>query len=201
MPVKILIPDFYNNLQSSFYPTHMYPTRILPRSTFRSLGSAAINTTPISPSYYSPINSVLSDNIYFSYPYTPIGPLIDSEYDTVDDDIELRSKMVKYFYERFFNKWILDEYGKILKFYKVKQNKVIKVASKKDYDNNTLSNTDKRTIVEYIINNVYDKYDLKTSIKTFIRKSRTKWFELKDNREDVKHMIYKDVKKKIKATY
>jgi len=203
MSVKILIPNNFNNPYNSslFYPSYMYPTRILPRSTFRSLGTAALNTTPVSVSYNSPINSVLSDNIHFSYPLTPIGPMIDSNYDTVDDDIELRSKMTKYFYERFFNKWILDEYSKLLKFYKVKQNKITKITSKKDYENNTLNNEHKRVIVNYIINNVYDKYDLKSSIKTFIRKSRTKWFELKDNKDDVKHMIYRDLKKKIKDTY
>ena len=32
-----------------------------------------------------------------------------------------------------------------------------------------LNNEQKRVIVNYIINNVYDKYDLKSSIKTFIR--------------------------------
>ena len=203
MSVKILIPNYLNNPYNSslFYPSYMYPTKILPRSTFRSLGTAALDSTPVSISYNSPINSVLSDNIHFSYPLTPIGPMIDSNYDTVDDDIELRSKMTKYFYERFFNRWILDEYSKLLKFYKVKQNKITKITSKKDYENNILNNEQKRVIVNYIINNVYDKYDLKSSIKTFIRKSRTKWFELKDNKDDVKHMIYRDLKKKIKDTY
>ena len=193
--VKIVIPNYLNN-SSLFYPSHIYPTKILPRSTFRSLGTAALDTTPVSVSYTSPINSVLSENIYFSYPLTPVGPIINSDYDTVDDDIELRSKMTKYFYEKFFNRWILDEYSKLLKFYKVKQNKVTKVTSKKDYENNILTDEQKRTIVDYIINNVYDKYDLKLSIKTFIRKSRTKWFKLKDNKDDVKRIIYKDLKKK-----
>ena len=200
MSVKIIIPNYLNN-SSLFYPSYMYPTRILPRSTFRSLGTAALNSTPVSISYNSPINSVLSDNIHFSYPLTPIGPMIDSNYDTVDDDIELRSRMTKYFYESFFNRWILDEYSKILNFYKVKQKKITKVTSKKDYENNKLSSEEKKLIVNYIINNVYDKYDLKSSIKTFIRKSRSKWFELKDNQDDVKHMIYRDLKKKIKDTY
>ena len=198
---KIVIPNIINPYYSSFYPSHMYPTRIMPRRTFRALGTAALDTTPVSVTYTSPINSVLSEDIYFSYPLTPIGPSIISDYDTVDDDIELRSKMTKYFYEKFFNNWLLNEYSKLLKFYIVKKDKVSKVTSKKEYENNTLNDEQKRTAIDYIINNVYDKYDLKLSLKDFVRKSRTKWFELKDNKEDVKQIIYRHLKKKIKATY
>lgn len=195
MPLKkieIPIPTYF----SEWYPLSYYPTVIKP-NTFRSLGTAALDITPVSYTIDSPINYVMSDDIYFSYPLTPMGPLISNDYDTVDDDIEMRSKITKYFFEKLFNNWLFTENNKLLRYYKVKNTKISKLSNRKDYEKNIInSNDDKKKIISYILNNVYDKYDLKLSLKKFIRKTGTKWFELKDNEVFVKEQITKDIKKK-----
>ena len=128
--------------------------------------------------------------------------MITSDYDTVDNDVELRSKMNKYFYEKLFNVWLMRENDRLLRYFKVKNNKVAKLSSRKDYEKNVInSNNDRKKIIEYILNNVYDKYDLKLSLKKFIRKTETKWFDLKDNEVFVKEQITKDIKRKIRDTY
>lgn len=192
---KISIPMLdYNSLFYDNYP------RIIPKSTFRSLGSAAIKsiTPTYSYTYDTPLNYVLSEDIHFNYPLTPVGPLIDSVYDTVDDDIEYRNKVTKYFYEKLFNKWIFTHLKKILKFFKIKSNKIVLVKTKNEYNSNKSSDEEKRDIVEFIINNIYDKYDLKHSLKKFIKMTDTKWLELQRNKENVLKIIYRDIKTKIK---
>lgn len=197
MTTKIVIPTVDTSL---FYTNTFVPYKIRPLN-IRPLGTAALDMTPVSVTYSSPINSVLSEDLLFSYPLTPTGPIIDSYYDSVDNDIELRTKMTKYFYQKFFNNKLLYDYHKLLKYFKVKNNNVSKVSSKNEYNNNNLSHEEKITIVEFIINNYYDKYDLKDSLKKFIRKTRTKWFNLKDYKDDVFEVIFRDLKKKIKENY
>ena len=210
MTIKVSIPldNIINNV-TGFYPANWYPTVIRPihPRTYRSLGSAALDITPVSVSsfsvtYDSPINYVMSDDIIFPYNYTPIGPLITNDYDTVDDDLEMRSKITKYFYEQLFNKWLMYENDKILRFFKVKNNKINKIKSKSEYEKNKITDTEqKKKIIQFILDNIYDKYDLKFSLRKFIKKTGTKWFELKDNDVFVKEQIVKDIKRKIRDSY
>lgn len=198
---------------SLFFGSNYYPGTYIPPYIRRSLGTAALDVTPISPMSYisSPINDVildnvilnnsLSQNILFPYPMTPIGPLYDSvSYDSVDDDIELRSKMAKYFYVKTFNSWLIQN-SKLLKYFKVSGKKVLMLKSKKEYENNNITHDNKEMIVKYILENIFDKYDIKSALKKFVSKSRTKWFNLKDNKEYVRKVIMKEIKRKIKQHY
>lgn len=199
---KIEIP-LIDHDYSSFYPSY-YP-RIIPKSTFRSLGTSAIKSiTPTYPSnveIYSPINSVLSKDISFVYPLTPTGPIVNSVYDTVDDDIDYKRKITKYYYEKLFNDWIYDDLKKVLKFFNIKGSKISLVKNKKEYNRNSHSFESKKNIINFIINNIYDKYDLKTTLKRFTKITNTRWLDLKQNKKYVIKYIYNDIKKKIKNYY
>ena len=192
-------------LRAPLMPIHSMRYSISPR-----LGSAAFDTTPVSLTLSDDIFKTKSDNIKIIYPLTPTGPYINddylspgpgyynSNYNTIDDDSDVRLKITKYFYERLFNRWIYRDYRKILNLFKVKSGKVIRIKSKKEYKNNNLSDKDKDLIINHIIENYYDKYDLKHSLNSFTKKSRTRWVELIENKEYVKQKIYNDLKKKLR---
>ena len=202
-------------LGSSFNPYTYIPPYIR-----RSLGSAAMDVTPVSPVVSvtnsnivvsSPINDVIldnvilnntmSENILFPYPITPIGPLYDSvSYDSVDDDVELRSKMTRYFYEKTFNSWLMQN-ANILRYFKVSCKKVSLVKSKSEYEKNKIKHADREKIIKHILENIFDKYDVKSALKKFILKSRSRWYELKDNKDYVREIIMKEIKRKIKQHY
>lgn len=178
----------------------------------KNLGSAALSTPVSSFNFSNPIFDVQSKNIKFAYPLTPIGPTIESDYplspvrsyhddtyyDTLDDDHDTKMKISKFFYEKMFNKWLLNDYKKLLHLFKVSGKSIKKVKSKKDFKKNKLSHSDKEKVIKFILNNVYDKYDLKRSIKKFSKKSRLRLVDLVDHKERVKVQIYRDLKQKIK---
>ena len=178
----------------------------------KNLGSAALSTPVSSFSFSNPIFDVQSKNIRFAYPLTPIGPTIESDYplspirsyyddtyyDTLDDDHDTKMRIFKFFYEKMFNKWIFNDYKKLLHLFKVSGKSIKKVKSKKDFKKNKLSHSDKEKIVKFILDNIYDKYDLKRSIKKFRKKSRLRLVDVLDHKERIKVQIYRDLKEKIK---
>ena len=109
----------------------------------KNLGSAALSS-PLSVSLTNPIFDVQSKDIKFVYPLTPVGPAITSDYplspnrsyyddtyyDTVDDDVDAQVRIVKYFYERMFNKWIFSDYKKLLHLFKISENQLKKLKVK-----------------------------------------------------------------------
>jgi len=226
--MSIKIPLTRNFLYGSQYNPYSY----IPPHIRKSLGSAAMDVTPVSSIMdvtpvsssislknlrnsdivvSSPINNVILDNvilnntmsknILFPYPVTPIGPLYDSvDYDSVDNDSELRSKMTKYFYEKTFNSWLIQN-AKLLRYFKVSGEKVSMVKNKSEYEKNNIKHDEKKQIVKYILENIFDKYDIKSTLKIFVSRSRSKWFELKDNKEYVIKFIMKRIKKKLKQHY
>ena len=177
----------------------------------KNLGSAALSS-PLSVSLTNPIFDVQSKDIKFVYPLTPVGPAITSDYplspnrsyyddtcyDTVDDDVDAQVRIVKYFYERMFNKWIFSDYKKLLHLFKISGKSIKKIKSKKDFKKNNLSEKEKEKIVKFILDIVYDKYDLKRSLKNFKKKSRLRLVDLVEYKDRVKVQIYRDLKEKIK---
>jgi hypothetical protein len=174
-----------------------------------SLGSAALDTTPVSLSITNEIFDTESKNIKFMYPLTPVGPLLESDYplptsidirpdyEPLDNQLETQMRINKYFYERMFNKWIFNEYKKLLHIFKINGKTINKVKNNKEFKKNKLSNSEKQKIVKYIVNNIYDKYDLKKSLKSFSRRSGLRLVDLVDYKDRVKIHIYRDLKKKI----
>lgn len=191
------------------YPIQSWGLPVIKRIS-SNLGSAALDTTPISLSITSSIHDTPSTNIKFAYPLTPVGPILKSEYplpksymiksnyNSIDNDLDTQVKINKYFYEKTFNKWIFNEYKKLIHLFKISGKTIKKVKSNKEFKSNKLSDSEKRKIVKYIIENVYDKYDLKKSLKFFSKKSGLRLVDLFDYKDRVKIQIYKDLKQNIK---
>ena len=97
-----------------------------------------------------------------------------------------------------FNKWIFSDYKKLLHLFKISGKSIKKIKSKKDFKKNKLSDKEKEKIVKFILDNVYDKYDLKRSLKKFKKKSRLRLVDLVEYKDRVKVQIYRDLKEKIK---
>lgn len=198
---KISIPIISGGALSVFTIPPLVPIDLTPNTPLGTAiwpTSQQLSDSTVSISFDSDINYVTSDQIRFVYPLTPIGPMYNSvHYDSVDNDVKFRSKVTKKFYERLFNSYLYDKED-LLKYFKVVNGNVKLVKSEKEYDNNKLDYNDKSEIIEFIVNNVYDKYDLKTTLKKFLRRTNTKWVDLIDNKDDVKILIFSHIKKKIR---
>tara|TARA_B110000208_G_scaffold191674_1_gene259503 strand:- start:4406 stop:5038 length:633 start_codon:yes stop_codon:yes gene_type:complete len=185
-----------------------------------SLGTAALDLTPVSPvlsttSVLSPLSTIidpffsprsistignstiLSPMLDFGYPLSPIPIMNNVISDSMDNDISVRNKVNKYFFEKTFNKWITKSpYNKMLQHFKVNNNNIEKIS--KDIENNKLSSDDIKKIIQYILENIYTKYDLKHTLKRISKKNGIKFYSLKKRKSGVRDIIMREIKKKIK---
>ena len=143
---------------------------------------------------YSDESVILHDPLYSSLrPLPNIAPVLN-----VSDNPDLKRRMTKYFYEKTFNKWMYSDFNDILQYLAIRGNKVVPVASKKEYSNNkdTLETLNQK--IDFIVDNIFSKYDMKSFLNKLVMKSNIKWFDLKIHRDAVKDAIYKKIRSEVK---
>jgi hypothetical protein len=155
---------------------------------------------------------LVSSDVIFS-PYKPITynfdysrPLI-STYETIDDDVNMRDKMVDYFYDLVRDKWLLDDINDILNYYKYDDKTVHMISSLSEYNKHNISkDTDKsaQEKVKYITKTIFDRYNMRSVLSKFTKGTNTKWVNLPKNeyyvmkftQEYIMKLINKQLKKK-----
>ena len=155
---------------------------------------------------YSDESVILQDPLYNSLrplqnialhnslrPLQNIAPVLN-----VSDDPDLKRKMTKYYYEKTFNKWMYSEFNDILQYLAIRGNKVVPVASKNEYSNNKDTFETLSQKIDFIVNNIFSKYDMRSFLKKLVMKSNIRWFDLKIHRDAVKDAIYKKLRSEVK---
>tara|TARA_B110000208_G_scaffold191674_1_gene259502 strand:- start:3439 stop:4368 length:930 start_codon:yes stop_codon:yes gene_type:complete len=182
------------------------------------MGAVYISQTPqhynpssgrsISPSS-SFINPYISPSLPYFDPLSQLSPfitpinnsqpqVINNSSDSMDNDIGVREEIYDYFKNKTFKKWIKSEdENNIIKFFKVKDDKVIKLDNDKR-KNNKLNKDDIEKIIKHIRKNIYTKSDLKETLKKSKIKYGCKYYELKEKKSLVKELILKAIRKRIK---
>ena len=159
---------------------------------------------------------VSSDVILSSiFPTTTLPPLtisldyskpLISFYETIDDNLSVREKMVDYYFDLIRDKWLLDELNDILNYFIYRDGKVNLIKNLSEYNPNNISKDNDKIAeekVKYIEKHIMDKYDLTKLLSKFTKETGSKWVNLPKNefflRIAVKdHLIHK-IKKAIKA--
>jgi len=178
--------------------------------------------TVISP-YTSPVytTSVLStesvlvsSDVIFQNPFEPTKPVVwnfdyshplVSAYETIDNNPEMRQRMINYFYDLIKDKWLLDEINDVLNYYTYKNGEVKMISSLDDYSKKNIANdTDEiaEKKVKYITKTILDKYAVEDALRTFTKKTNTKFVNLPKNEyylmKFVKEYIVKKIMKLLK---
>ena len=175
-----------------------------PSSTF--IVSDTITDVLISP------DVILSSVFPSTIPLPPItinldyGKPLISFYETIDDNLSVREKMVNYYFDIIRDKWLLDELNDILNYLVHRDGKVSLIKNLSEYHpNNIAKDTDKiaEEKVKYIEKHVMDKYDLTKLLSKFTKETNSKWVNLPKNEFFLKiavkeHLIHK-IKKAIRA--
>jgi len=132
-------------------------------------------------------------------------PLI-SFYETIDDNLSVREKMVNYYFDLIRDKWLLDEINDILNYFVYRDGKVSLIKDLSEYNpKNIAKDTDKiaEEKVKYIEKHVMDKYDLSKLLSKFTKETGSKWVNLPKNefflRIAVKEHLMHKIKKQLKA--
>lgn len=169
--------------------------------------------TPTSSVIYTDtVSSVLSEHVFT--PISPFQPLTLSfefskpmigVYETIDTNPEVRKKMTDYYFDLIRDKWLLDEMNDVLNYFLYKDGKVSMIKNLSEYSpNNIDKDTDQiaEKKVEYIENNVFNKYDLIDVLNKFSKEINAKWVDLPKHefflKQVVKEYIIKQIKKKLK---
>lgn len=160
--------------------------------------------SPLSP--LSPLNHVLS-------PLSP-GPLtisfelskpIVGVYETIDDQPEVRKKMLNYYYDLIRDKWLLDELNDILNYVVYRDGHASLIKNLSEYNSNNIAkDTDQiaEKKVEFLEKDIFTKYDLTELLTKFTKETNSKWVDLPKNefflRQATKEYIVKKIKKQLK---
>lgn len=175
MPIELVVADNYYLTATPYFVTVPGVPRLSP------LGTAVMT-------------EIDTD---VGYPIFPANTII--EYQNLDNDPQLRRKMMRYFYQKFLNYWIHDDFSALLGYFVVKDSKVKPISTLNSY--RKTRNESKRevdAIVAYLAKYYVTKERMKKMLHTYIAKSRTHWYDLRKNKELVKEALFKRVKYLIK---
>ena len=123
-----------------------------------------------------------------------------SNYPNVNNDADLQRSTAKYFYEKTFNEWLYGEFQDLLLYMKVNNGKVKIVNSFKEVDSNKIGSTkDIHKKVNYIAENIFSQYDMKSFTKKYAIKSGLDLWDLqkRQNIKYVKRSIYKRIRRRL----
>ena len=179
--------------------------------------------SPLS-SVFSPAEIVLSDSFTSSpfHPFSPLSPLnhvfspvtpgpltlsfeltqpIIGFYESIDNNPDVRKKMINYYYDLVRDKWLLDDLNDILNYFVYKNGQVSMIKNLSEYNPNNIANdTDQiaEKKVEFIEKEIFTKYHLTDLLTRFSKESNTKFVDMPKANYFVKDSIEKYIKKEIK---
>lgn len=132
------------------------------------------------------------------YPRTITMPT----YTDLNYDSNIRKRVVNYFYYKTLEKWLYDDDNmtQLLNFFVVEKDKVFLVNSLSDYEKtkkNLLSESKKRTIVNFIGKYLLTKSKMGDFIHKFIKKYSIPFVNLYHNQRAVKKFIGRQLFRKL----
>lgn len=117
-----------------------------------------------------------------------------------NQDSKVKYKMIKYFVNKTYNKWIFNDFNKLNKYLVLKKNNIEILKNKKEYKKNKGEDSlhIKNLKREFIKKNILSKNDIKKLLKMYVLKSDIKWNDLLNYNKSIKELIYKTIKSELK---
>lgn len=126
-------------------------------------------------------------------------------YETIDNNPDVRKKMIDYIYDLVRDKWLLDDINDVLNYFVYLNGQVKMISNLSDYNQNNIAKDTNQIAekkVEFIENTLFTKHDLKHILRKFIKETDTKWVDLPKNKfflkQGVKEYIIKKIKNELK---
>ena len=114
----------------------------------------------------------------------------------VNNDPELRKKVVRYFFEKFATVWLPFTFTKLQKYLKNTNGEITFIKTIDDYEKEIV-NDDKK--VDFILENIFSKHELLVFLDKFVNKNNVNWYDLKTKHiEKIKSELYDKLKNHMK---
>jgi hypothetical protein len=152
----------------------------------------------ISTPFTNPVLAITSEsntNPNFKSVYTfPLTPSQDLNYDPEVHDVVTSS-----IYRQTFEKWIYNsEFEDIFNYIKIVNGEPKLITNTKDKDRN-FDNYSVEKKIRFIKDNILSRGRVKKILQEFVEGTRTNWYDIEKNTYYVKDLIYRYIKKKLKA--
>lgn len=120
----------------------------------------------------------------------------NSRFSDVNNDPELRKKVVRYFFEKFATVWLPYSFLKLQKYLKNSNGEISFIKTIGDYDKEVVNDDAK---IEFILENVFSKHELLVFLDKFVNKNGVNWYDLKTKHvEKIKSDLYDKLKNHMK---
>lgn len=153
---------------------------------------------------YAVVNSVLSPIIPNSYTSSILyGPKLIT-YDSGIGESDLATHEINHYLRyKFLDKWIFTDFSNILKLLEVKNGNVIVVSADEAAKNDIAKDSEKNLIkkTDYIGNEILTLSKNLKILKSLIKKTKMKFYDLPHNERAVKKTQAKYIKKKLNELY
>ncbi len=172
----------------SYYTNPIFTNPIFTSSIFTSSVSSPYTTTVFST---EPV--LISSDVIFPNPFEPAKPTIInfdyshpliSSYESIDNNLEMRQKMLNYIYDLARDKWLLDDINSVLNYFTYSNGEVKLISNLSDYSKKNISkDTDEiaEKKVKYITKTILDKFTMEHILNKFTKYTNTKWVQLPKN--------------------
>ncbi len=193
----------------SYYTNPIFTNPIFTNSVFTSSVLSPYSSTYYTTSVIPTETVLISSDVIFPNPFEPIKPTIInfdyshpliSSYETIDNNLELRQRMLKYIYDLVRDKWLLDEINSILNYYTYSNGEVKLISNMSDYSKSNISkdtNEIAEKKVKYITKTILDKFAMEHILNKFTKYTNTKWVNLVKNEYYLMKFIKEYIVKKI----
>jgi len=117
-------------------------------------------------------------------------------YSDVNNDPELRKKVVRYLFKKFETAWLPYTFIKLQKYLKNTNGEISFIKTFGEYDKEIINDNAK---VEFIIENILTKREFLIFLDKFVNKNNANWYDLKNKHIDkIKYELYDKLKNHMK---
>jgi hypothetical protein len=126
------------------------------------------------------------------------------EYEDLEADPDMRNRIVRWYYTRLKNEWLYQDskFRSLARYFIIKDGKPVLVSSSEEYKDKSFKNPDepeKNTLLklDLIRKHLINKRRIARVLEKYASKTETKWWDLEDAVDNVKIVLYKELRRKI----
>jgi hypothetical protein len=199
----IPINSFSQNVSLQSVSINPYYQNIIPQPIYTNdrLPSDIREVFPDPYSNSSLIITTSEEENDFSFSAYPKPIFYNSTSYDVNNDPELRKKVVKYFFHVYSTNWLPFSFVKLQKYFNSSNGNISFIKNINEY--NKESSVEQSVIpsdkLDFIIDNIFGKHELLVFLDKFVRVNNVNWYDLKSKHYDkVKTDLYDKLKNHIK---
>jgi len=174
-----------------FNPYKIDNSKILIIDSDSKLTYPSIITTPYTSPVFAFTTQTNNPNVKSLYTY-PLSPYLD-----LNKDPDVHDTVTNSIYKHVFDSWVYkSEFEELFDYIAIVNGEPKLITSLKNKDSN---NESKERKIRFMRDHILSKHRVKKLIEEFVEGTKTNWYDIEKNTFFLKELIFKYMKKKLKA--